>query len=177
MAATCPRCVNNRGSYIWRAELPCFQASVRARIPIPPGLVVSEDAPWFGRCAVCTLPPAHRPPGSMQLYLKGLSVLLEDGSGAAQCWADGDAAWALLGSWRGARDCPELVALVKRHGHLAMREAWVHPDDWDGSAAQQISVRGRSLLGESEAAPFVSLIQHALKQPSVVVRTMCRYAP
>jgi hypothetical protein len=105
----------------------------------------------------------------MQLCLKGLGVLLEDGSGAAQCWADGDAAWALLGLWRGARDCPELEVLVKRHGHLAMREAWVHPDDWDGSAAQQISIRGRGMLGEAEAAPFVSLIQHALKQPSVVV--------
>jgi hypothetical protein len=106
----------------------------------------------------------------VQLFLRGLSVLLEDGSGAAQCWAEGEAAWALLGLRRGARDCPELEALVKRHGHLAMREAWVHPDDWDGSAAQQISVRGRLLLGEVEAAPFVSLIQRALKQPSVVVR-------
>ena len=137
---------------------------------VPPDLVVSDDAPWFGRCGVCTLPPARRPPGAVQLFVKGLSVLLEDGSGAAQCWADGDAAWALLGAWRGARDCPEVAALVKRHGRLSVREAWVHPDDWDGSAAQQISVRGRSVLSESEAAPIVSLIQRALEQPSVVVR-------
>ena len=137
---------------------------------IPKDLVVSDDAPWFGRCGVCTLPPNRRPPGSVQLFLKGLSVLLEDGSGAAQCWADGDAAWALLGAWHGARDCPEVAALVKRHGRLSVREAWVHPDDWDGSAAQQITVRGRSVLSESEAAPIVSLIQRALEQPSVVVR-------
>ena len=148
-----------------------LQASVHqtARV-IPQDLVVSDDAPWFSRCGVCTLPPAQRPPGSVQLFLKGLSVLLEDGSGAAQCWADGDAAWALLGMWRGARDCPAVAALVKRHGRLSVREAWVHPDDWDGSAAQQITVRGRSVLSESEAAPIVSLVQRALGQPSVVVR-------
>jgi len=164
------------------------QAATRGngRVP-PPALLGSDAAVWFGGCAVCTLPPAARPPGSMQLSMKGLSVLLEDGSGAAQCWADGEAAWALLGLWRGARDCPELAALVKRHGHLSMREAWVHPDDWDGSAAQQIAVRGRGALGELEAAPFVSLIQRALEQPSVVVRpayvrplprvlTRCRHA-
>ena len=153
-------------------RLPSVQASVcqKARA-IPQDLMVSEDAPWFGRCGICTLPPIKRPPGSVQLFLKGLSVLLEDGSGAAQCWADGDAAWALLGAWRGARDCPEVVALVKRHGRLSVREAWVHPDDWDGSTAQQITVRGRSVLSESEAAPIVTLIQRALEQPSVVVRS------
>jgi hypothetical protein len=102
-------------------------------------------------------------------------VLLEDSTAQAECWADGEPAWRLLGLWHGARDGSHgaaLAALAMRHGRLTARVAWVHPDEWDGSAAAGIEVRGRAAcaLGALEAAPVVMVMLRALAQPPVMVR-------
>jgi hypothetical protein len=103
------------------------------------------------------------------------SVLVEDGSAQAECWADGEPAWRVLGLWRGERDGAHgaaLAALARRHGRLTARAAWVHPDEWDGSAAAGVEVRGRAArpLGAIESDPVVTVMQRALMQPAFVVR-------
>ncbi len=106
-------------------------------------------------------------------------MLVEDCNGQAECWADGEQALQLLGLWRSTRDGglgAALAALVARHGRIEARVVWVHPDEWDGTAAGGIEVRGRAarLLGATEAAPVVAVMLHALRQPPVSVR--CTHA-
>jgi hypothetical protein len=126
-----------------------------------------------GGCVTCTPPPGERATGAVALSIEA-SVLVEDGSAQAECWADGEPAWRVLGLWRGERDGAHgaaLAALARRHGRLTARAAWVHPDEWDGSAAAGMEVRGRAArtLGVIEAEPVVAVMQRALMQPAFVV--------
>ena len=139
------------------------------------GLDAAAFATWFGGgCAACAVPPAARAPGVVTLIVDA-SMLVEDGSGQAECWADGEQALQLLGLWHGAHDNglgAALAALVARHGRIEARVTWVHPDEWDGTAAAGIGVRGRAArpLGATEVAPVVDAMLRAIRQPPVSVR-------
>jgi hypothetical protein len=149
---------------------------------------LAADAPaaatWCGGgCAACAPPAAARAPGAVALCVEA-SVLVEDSTAQAEVWADGEPAWRLLGLWHADRDGRgalggALAALAARHGRIVARPAWVHPDEWDGSAAAGVVVRGRAArpLGPAEAAPVVEAMLRAVAQPQVVVRCCCLRLP
>ena len=83
------------------------EAFARGGPPPPPGMLFDDPAAaatWFGGgCAACAPAPSARAPGAVALAVEA-SVLLEDGSAQAECWADGEPALQLLGLWGGAHD-------------------------------------------------------------------------
>jgi len=81
------------------------------------GADVAEAEERRAGCADCAPPPHLRPHGAAALQMACL-VAVEDGGGAAECAAEGEAARLLLGLRPGA-----LAALTRRHGRLELRPA------------------------------------------------------
>ena len=81
-------------------------------------------------CATCARPPHQRPPGAVVLQCD-CSVVVEDGTGQAECWADGSHALALASL---PPDGGPLAAVARAHGRVAIRPgAWVAAHEWDAS--------------------------------------------
>ena len=83
-------------------------------------------------CATCAPAPHQRSPGAVVLHCD-CSVVVEDATGQAECWADGSHALALASL---PPDGGPLAAVARAHGRVAIRPgAWVAAEEWDASNA------------------------------------------
>lgn len=122
-------------------------------------------------CPACAPAPAYRPAGTVELHCE-CSVVVEDGTSQAECWADGSHALALAGL---PPNGGALADVARAHGRVTLRPGHrqqVAPEEWDAQAADAPDARGYGAapLHGDQLRVAAQVMRAAVHGPDIVVR-------